>query len=201
MEGTIGEIRIFAGNFAPMNWAFCQGQTLSIASNNALFAIVGTVYGGDGTTTFGLPDLRSRIPIGAGQGPGLPNYVLGDQVGVETVTLTSNQMPAHSHTDTVQQASSPGSAKATLNGINNAGGQSAPGGNYLGQDNGAGATSYATAGTPVAMHAGSVVATINVPPPTVTLSQSGGSLPHENRQPILAANYIICLAGIFPSRN
>lgn len=201
MEGTIGEIRIFAGNFAPRSWAFCAGQTISIASNNALYAIVGTVYGGDGVTTFNLPDLRSRIPIGTGQGPGLPNYTLGNQVGQENVTLTVDQMPAHSHASTVQQASTPGSAKATLNGINNAGGQSKPGGNYLGQDNGAGATPYATAGTPVAMHAGSLTATINATPPTVTLSASGGNTPHENVQPVLAANYIICLEGIFPSRN
>ncbi len=201
MEGTIGEIRIFAGNFAPLSWAFCQGQTLSIASNNALYAIVGTIYGGDGVTTFKLPDLRSRIPIGTGQGPGLPDYALGNQVGQETVTLTVNQMPAHSHAATVQQASSPGSATATLNGINNAGGQSTPGGNYLGQDNGAGATSYATAGAPVAMHVGSVVANINVSPPAVMLSTNGGNMPHENIQPILAMNYIICLEGIFPSRN
>lgn len=201
MEGTIGEIRIFAGNFAPRSWAFCEGQTISIASNNALYAIVGTVYGGDGVTTFNLPDLRSRIPIGTGQGAGLPNYTLGSQVGDESVTLTSNQMPAHAHVATVQQASTPGSAKATLNGINNAGGQSAPGGNYLGQDNSAGATAYATTGTPVAMHAGSLEATINASPPTVTLSQNGGNTPHENVQPILAVNYIICLEGIFPSRN
>jgi Microcystin-dependent protein len=201
MEGTIGEIRMFAGNFAPRSWAFCQGQTISIAANNALFAIVGTIYGGDGVTTFKLPDLRGRIPIGNGQGPGLPNYTLGEQVGQENITLTVDQMPSHSHANTVQQASTPGSAKATLNGINNAGGQSAPGGNYLGQDNSAGATPYATAGTPVAMHAGALAATVNVSPPTVTLSLSGGNTPHENIQPVLATNYIICLEGIFPSRN
>jgi len=201
MEGTIGEIRIFAGNFVPRGWASCQGQPLSIASNDVLFAIIGTLYGGDGTTTFNLPDLRGRIPIGTGQGPGLPDYTLGSQVGEETVTLTSDQMPAHSHAATVQQASHPGSAKATLNGINNAGGQSTPGGNYLGQDDGAGAALYATAGTPVAMHAGSVAANLHVSPPTVTLSPSGGSMSHENVQPSLAVNYIICLEGIFPSRN
>lgn len=204
MEGTVGEIRIFAGNFAPRSWAFCQGQAISIASNNVLYAIVGNTYGGDGVNTFNLPDLRSRIPIGTGQGPGLPNYTLATPVGQETVTLTVDQMPAHSHVGTVQQASSPGSAKATLNGVNNAGGQSTPGGNYLGQDNGAGATSYASGGdsaVTVAMHAGSLVANINASPPTVTLSASGGSQPHENIQPILAVNYIICLEGIFPSRN
>ena len=100
MEGTIGEIRGFGGNFAPRAWAFCNGQLLSIAQNQALFSILGTTYGGDGRTTFGLPDLRGRMPIGAGTGPGLSTRKLGARSGTDTVTLTRNQIPSHTHTVT-----------------------------------------------------------------------------------------------------
>jgi microcystin-dependent protein len=98
----IGEIRMFGGNFAPRGWAFCNGQLLAIAQNDALFALIGTTYGGDGQTTFALPDLRGRIPVHAGQGPGLSSYQLGQQAGTETVTLTQQQMPAHTHTAQAQ---------------------------------------------------------------------------------------------------
>src|SRR3569833_1441849 len=101
MEGTIGEIRAFAGNFAPLNWQFCQGQTISIAQETALFAIIGTTYGGDGVSTFQLPNTQSRIVIGTGQGPGLPNYDLGEVLGEEGHSLQITEMPAHSHTATV----------------------------------------------------------------------------------------------------
>ena len=93
----IGEIRLFAGNFAPRSWMFCQGQLLSIAQNTALFSILGTTYGGNGQTTFALPDLRGRVPINPGQGPGLPPYTLGEQGGTPTHTLISPEMPAHAH--------------------------------------------------------------------------------------------------------
>lgn len=93
----IGEIRIFAGNFAPNGWAFCQGQLQAIAQNNALFALLGTIYGGDGQTTFALPDLRGRAAVHQGQGPGLSNYAIGQQYGTEQVTLLSAHMPAHTH--------------------------------------------------------------------------------------------------------
>ncbi|MEP7075406.1 MAG: tail fiber protein [Acidobacteriota bacterium] len=93
----IGEIRIFAGNFAPANWAFCDGSLQAISQNDTLFALIGTTYGGDGQETFALPDLRGRLPIHAGQGPGLSNYVLGQFAGNENVTLNSNQMPQHTH--------------------------------------------------------------------------------------------------------
>src|SRR3712207_1329671 len=94
----IAEIRMFAGNFAPRGWAFCQGQILSIAQNTALFSLLGTTYGGNGQTTFALPDLRGRVPMQPGQGPGLSSHNLGEQGGSETVTLISSQMPAHNHT-------------------------------------------------------------------------------------------------------
>ena len=96
-EPFIGELRLFPYNFAPRGWAFCNGQILSIAQNTALFSLLGTTYGGNGQTTFALPDLRGRVPISSGQGPGLANYVLGQQAGAETVTLTVNNMPSHNH--------------------------------------------------------------------------------------------------------
>jgi microcystin-dependent protein len=102
MDPFIGEVRLFGGNFAPVGWAFCHGQSLSIAEYDALFAIIGTTYGGDGQETFNLPDLRGRVPIGMGTGPGLSTRVIGETVGSETVTLTPNQLPLHSH---AQQAS------------------------------------------------------------------------------------------------
>lgn len=97
MEPMLGEIRMFAGNFAPRSWALCDGQLLPINQNQALFSILGTTYGGDGRTTFGLPDLRGRVPVHPGNGPGLSNYNLGQKAGVENVTLTSAQMPSHDH--------------------------------------------------------------------------------------------------------
>jgi microcystin-dependent protein len=100
----LGQIMMFGGNFAPQGFAFCNGQLMAIAQNDALFALIGTTYGGDGVTTFGLPDLRSRIPIHQGQGPGLGNYVLGEVLGTETVTLTTNQIPQHNHIVTATQA-------------------------------------------------------------------------------------------------
>lgn len=96
-EPFVGEIRIFAGNFAPRGWAFCDGQLLAVSQNDALFSLLGTIYGGDGRTTFGLPDLRGRIPIHAGSGPGLSPRRLGAKAGSENVTLTINQLPSHSH--------------------------------------------------------------------------------------------------------
>lgn len=97
-EPYVGEIRMFAGNFAPRGWAFCDGQLLAVSQNDALFSLLGTIYGGDGRTTFGLPDMRGRIPLHMGQGPGLSERRLGSKSGGETVTLTVNQMPSHGHT-------------------------------------------------------------------------------------------------------
>ena len=97
LDPFIGEVQMFAGNFAPRSWALCDGQLLAVADNDALFSLLGTRYGGDGRTSFGLPDLRSRIPIGAGQGPGLTNRALGARLGTESETLTPNEVPAHTH--------------------------------------------------------------------------------------------------------
>lgn len=202
MEGTIGEIRMFAGNFAPLGWMLCAGQSLSISTNDALFALIGTTYGGDGQVTFNLPNMQSRIAIGAGSAPGLSSYFLGETVGVEGVTLTTGQMPMHNHPVVVQPQTGTFSAEATLYGVNDNGDQSNPGGNYLGQDTGAGATNYAASGTPVAMNAGSVqINNLYAPLPNIALQPAGSSVPHNNIQPVLGVNFIICCEGIFPSRN
>jgi microcystin-dependent protein len=174
MEGYIAEIRMFAGNFAPRTWAFCAGQTISIASNTALFSLLGVTFGGNGTVTFGLPDLRGRVPVGAGQGPGLPNVVLGEVSGSPTQTLTTSQMPAHNHTVQLQGSS----AAATSN---------TPAGNYLAV---ADDETYDSVGPTVAMAANAI-----------TVGVAGGSQPFSIMQPYLGMNFIICQFGIFPSRN
>jgi len=179
MEGMIGEIRIFAGNFSPRSWAFCEGQLLPISSNSALFSILGTTYGGDGRTTLGLPDLRGRSPIGPGSGPGLATHRLGAKVGVEKVRLNEDEIPTHTHT-----------ATATVNADSNAGSSTSPDNtvwaNHTEDINSFGTTQNTTMAT------GAV---------TVTNAPAGGGQAHENRSPQLALNYIICLEGTYPSRS
>jgi microcystin-dependent protein len=202
MQGTIGEVRMFAANFAPMNWALCSGQLLPIAQNTALFSIIGTFYGGDGIRTFGLPDLRGRTTVGAGQGQGLSFYDVGEVTGTESVTILTGNLPAHNHIPTVVPGGA-GSGTLTLNGVNGTAGQLSPGGNLLGQDSAQTVSMYASSGTTSPINAASVTVT-NVSGPqlsTLTLAPTGGNLPHENRQPLLAVNYIICLSGTFPVRN
>jgi microcystin-dependent protein len=172
-ECMIGEVRMFAGNFAPRSWAFTNGQILSIASNTALFSILGTMYGGNGQTTFGLPDLRSRFPIGVGQGPGLSTRSEGEVGGEETVTLLEREMPAHTH---ALQASS---AAAT---------HIRPQARVLAKvDPPTGNNIYADAPNSA------------MAPESIGLA--GGSQPHDNMPPYLGINFIICLEGIYPSRN
>lgn len=203
MEGTMAEIRLFAADFAPKNWMFCNGSVLAISTNQALFALLGTTYGGNGIQTFALPDLRGRTVIGSGMGPGLSMHPQGQVLGTENVTLIQPQLPTHNHAAVVTAGTGQSGGSATLFGVNNAGGQSQPGGNYLGQDSGgSGATNYAASGTLAAMHSGSVVlSNVHVPPPMVTIGNSGNSQPHTNMMPSLVLNYVICLYGIFPSRN
>ena len=167
-EPFLAEIRMFAGNFAPRGWALCNGQILPISQNTALFALLGTTYGGNGQTTFALPDLRSRVPVHAGQGPGLSNVNLGEAAGTETVTLNQTQMPQHGH---------------AVNASNGGAAASRPADSFL-----AGGGAYAPASDGTVMNGGMVAVT-------------GGSGPHENRQPYLGVNFIIALEGIFPSRN
>ncbi len=166
----VGEIRMFAGNFAPAGWAFCQGQTLAISDNDVLFNLIGTTYGGDGQTTFNLPNLASRVPVHMGTGSG-QSYIIGQSAGVEQVTLTTTQIPAHSHPPLCNSG---------------AGGQAGPSGGVWAQL----ATNppYANVAPTLAMGANAIGST-------------GGSQPHDNMVPYLAINFIISLFGIFPSQT
>jgi microcystin-dependent protein len=172
-EPFIGEIRMFGGNFPPRGWQFCQGQLLSIAQNTALFSILGTTYGGNGQTTFALPDLRGRVPMQQGQGPGLSPRTLGEQGGSETVTLLSTQMPAHNHALICSNAQADAST---------------PEGNVLAADQGGATLNY-------------IATPLNATMNPATVGAAGGSQPHQNMAPFLAVNFIIALEGIFPSRN
>lgn len=174
----IGTVILFAGNFAPRGWAFCQGQLLSIAQNSALFSLLGTTYGGDGITNFALPDLRGRTPIGFGQGRGLTNRTQGEIAGEENVTLIATQMPAHTHAVACHSAS---------------GDQSVPNGHYP-----AAAAQNRESGVYVDSQ---YAATTDTTMAAATILPSGGSQPHDNMPPFLVLNYIIALEGIFPSRS
>jgi len=165
----IGEIRLFAGNFPPAGWAFCQGQLLPISENETLFQLIGTTYGGDGENTFALPDLRGRVPMHQGQGPGISSYyVLGETGGAETVTLTTQQIPQHQHA--LLASDGPGTSDR-------------PGGAVLATP--PSVRPYAVGTPDTALAAG--------------LGQAGGSQPHENMAPYLVINFYISLFGIFPT--
>lgn len=170
-EPFVGEIRMFAGNFAPRGWAFCEGQLLAISGNDALFSLLGTIYGGDGRTTFGLPDLRGRIPIHAGTGPGLSQRRLGERGGTENETLAVNELPSHTH---VQRASSDlagrGDPSAAL-----------------------------PARQTIPAYSGFESQIVSLAPDTI--GSAGGSQPHANLQPYLCVHFIIALVGIYPSRQ
>lgn len=203
MEGTMAEIRCFAADFAPRNWAFCNGQVLSINTNQALFALLGTTYGGNGIQTFGLPDLRGRIPVGWGQGVDADNYILGQTGGEEAHTLLTTEMPIHNHGVTITAGTGPATASATLYGTNVQGTLGSSASALFGGDDGNQTlTIYATGGS-IAPMANSAITLSNITTgsPTVSLNTNGGSQPHSNIQPVLGMNYIICLMGVFPSRN
>lgn len=170
-EPFCGEIQMFAGNFAPRGWAFCDGQLLSVNSNQALFSLLGTVYGGDGRTTFGLPDLRGRLPLHAGSGPGLTPRKLGAKAGIEKVTLTNDKLPSHTH---------------DYNGNTAAADVSAPAGKVV-------------ATTAVFRFYKPVDPTVNMAGSAI--GNTGGSGSHTNLMPALCINFIIALVGIYPSRN
>ena len=197
MEGTIGEIRMFAGTFAPRYWAYCDGRLISIATNTAFFSILGTTYGGNGSTTFAVPDLRGRVAVGTGAGPGLSNVQLGQMSGTETVTLNTTQIPAHTHSAT---AGTGGTGTATLNAVTANGNTQSPSGNYLAGSRTASVASYTASGTTAAMNAGSITLS-NITAGAPTIGITGGSQSHSNMQPYLGINYIICVQGIFPSRD
>ena len=175
----IGQITLFPYNFAPRGWAFCAGQVLPINQNTALFSLLGTTYGGNGTTTFQLPDLRGRAPIAQGQGPGLSNYSMGGVQGAETVTLTTATTPAHSHGFPAFAVA------ATTNAPNGA----LPAEGQSGGRGGGPVNTYTATGSTVSLAAGQVAAA------------TGGGAPHNNLQPYLTANWCIALQGVFPARN
>ena len=177
-EPFLGQISIFGFNFAPRGWAMCNGQILPIAQNTALFSLLGTTYGGNGQTTFALPNLQSRVPLHFGQGPGLSSYDLGQAAGTENNTLTVNQMPTHNHTFVPRQAAS---------------GNAADGANPDG-------AFPAKPGTDI--YTGSTDGTfMGAPTQIQNTGLTGGSQPFGILQPYLALNFCIALEGIFPSRN
>ncbi|MGJ8666660.1 MAG: phage tail protein [Patiriisocius sp.] len=168
----MGQIQAFGFNFAPRGWALCEGQLLSIAQYNALFSLLGTQYGGDGRTTFGLPDLRGRIPLNQGQGPGLTAMKIGQKGGDETISLQATNIPAHSHPVAIPVNTG-------------AGDEAAPGGQNLASHAGA----FSEGGT-----AGQTLAPFNS-------GNNAGGNPVQSRNPYLVINYCIALEGIYPSRN
>ncbi|MBC3788354.1 phage tail protein [Spirosoma utsteinense] len=172
MEPFIGQIIMFGGNFAIRGYAICSGQLMSIAQNTALFSILGTTYGGNGQTTFGLPDLRGRVPIGQGQGPGLPNFTLGQLAGTTSVTLNSSNMPIHNH---------------SLVAVTETGNVASPQNAFLAAT-GALDPEYRASGSNVAMAPQSI-------------GNAGSSQPFSIMPPYLTINYLIALEGIYPSRN
>jgi microcystin-dependent protein len=176
----LGQVKMVGFNFAPRGYYPCDGSLRSIANDSALFALLGTTYGGDGQTTFAMPDLRGRMPIHQGTGPGLSSYVMGQAAGTEAVTLLSTQLPAHTHALT-QSVSNPcqGGAGNTKN----------PTGNYHAADSGTEAFSTTQNATMSTISASS------------TVSPVGGNQPHQNMPPYLCVNFVIAAEGIFPTRN
>jgi microcystin-dependent protein len=192
MDQFLSTILIWPPNFAPSGWALCAGQVMSISQNTALFSLIGTMYGGDGVQTFQLPDLRSRVPLGAGQGTGLSPYNVGQSGGTENVTLTISALAAHTHTAT------PAGLSATVPAVTTGGTTNQP------TPSVALATPTDAARNPLNIYS-NATPTQNLAPGTVTgsipVGSAGGGQPHANIQPYLAVNYIIALQGIFPSRN
>ena len=177
----LGEVQIFAGNFAPRGWAFCDGQLLPIAQNTALFSLLGTTYGGDGRTTFALPDLRGRAVIGPGNGPGLTSRRLGQKLGSERETLSVAQMPSHNHLSTT--------ASSLVDLSNEVGASDNSDEQYISNHLG-GFNEDATSG-----------AKLEGVSSTTTINNTGGGQSHNNVQPSQTVNYIIALIGIYPSRS
>lgn len=184
----IGQISIFAGNFAPRGWALCDGQLLPISSFTALFSLLGTTYGGDGRTTFALPDLRGRVAVGDGSGPGLTPRRVGERSGSQTVTLTAAQLPSHNHGLTMA---------TTLPARSDNADQHSPSGGVLSiptvQGN-PGLSFYSAQAPDTSIDGAGVEGAL-------TLGNTGGGASHENMQPFLALYYIIALVGTFPSRS
>lgn len=180
-EPFLAQIIMFGGNFAPRGWALCDGQIVAINSNQALFSLLGTTYGGDGRTSFGLPRMRGRTVIGDGTGPGLTRRRLGEIGGVETNTLNTTNLAPHSH-----------NVQTAMRAVDDNGGTEEANGNTLANSAVATANLYSNATVDETMAAGAA---------TTTVGNSGNSTPVNNMMPYLAVNYIIALQGLFPSRN
>jgi microcystin-dependent protein len=205
----LGEIRMVGFNFAPVGWALCNGQLLPISQNNALFALLGTTYGGDGRVTFGLPDLQGRVPLHAGSGMGLPTYVLGEKAGAPSVTLNQQQMPQHTHVATFTPTGGGGtpSVNVSITGSSAAGTTSTPTGNYLaGSVNASGQHPLYIPGNSAPPGAGNIAGVtaslsgVSGGGGTVTNAVTGGNLPVSIEPPYLAVYFMIATQGIFPSR-
>ncbi len=173
-ETYVGEIRIFAGNFAPVNWAFCHGQLLSITKEKELFVLLRTKYGGDGFQTFALPDLRGRLPMHQGSGEGLTPRIIGEQVGEEEVVLATNNLPAHNHP--MLASLNPPATRS-------------PEGSVLSKKTGTDIYDSGTASKKIKLF------------PETAVGETGGNKPHDNMMPYLGLNFIIALKGVSPSRN
>ena len=171
----VGEIRMFGGTFAPQGWMFCEGQLLAIAEFETLFNLIGTTYGGDGQSTFALPDLRGRVPVHMGQGPGLSSYLLAQAAGVETVTLNANQIPPHTHGAVTLCHCGKGSSTA-------------PASHFSAKD---------TADPLYGQPDGSTTMAVGA----ATVAAAGGNQPHDNLQPFTCVSFIISMFGIFPSQT
>ncbi|MBL4605761.1 MAG: phage tail protein [Flavobacteriaceae bacterium] len=196
MDPMIAPIMVFAGNFAPRGWAYCDGQLLSISANTALFSLLGTIYGGDGRTTFALLDLRGRTPIGPRRGPGLSDYRLGERAGREVHTLTIPQMPTHNHTTTNTTSADQHVALSATSAVRNVpdAGDVPAAANYADglatkTVNNFGPATGLVNGQTLSGNAG------------LTVNDTGGGVAHNNIQPFLAINYIIAMTGLYPSRN
>lgn len=184
----IAQIILFAGNFAPRGWAYCEGQLIAIAQNNALFSLLGTTYGGDGRSTFALPDLRGRVPVQQGNGPGLHTWRLGQRGGKETTELTINELPSHNH------QAVPAPSVATMHGDGTGADENSPLDGVPGQA----ANNIYSSNAPGVTFSPD---TISVVPGKVDILNRGGSRPFSNIQPTLALNYIIAMTGTYPSRS
>ncbi|MFM2267435.1 MAG: hypothetical protein RL757_876 [Bacteroidota bacterium] len=184
MDPFIGQLMLFAGTFAPRGWAFCNGQLLSISQNTALFSLLGTTYGGDGQTTFALPDLRGRVPVGTGAGPGLSPVVQGHFWGTDNVTLNQMNLPAHTHTGTVNSLVLP------INDIPDDNDTIEPSRGVLANT---GANAYASSPSGTHSYTGNLG--------TIQIGVSGSNTPFNIHQPSLGMNYCIALQGIYPSRD
>ncbi len=189
MLGYIGEVRLIAADFAPQGWFLCHGQTLKITDYSNLFSLIGILYGGDGHSTFKLPDTQSRVVVGAGTTSGLSTYPLGDSGGTEQVSLTISEMPSHKHT-MVNNLSASLAPKV----LNDTGNSDNPEGNYLAQEDSGVLTYSAIANN----NMGSTIATYYA---NINVEDAGLGTPHNNIQPVTTLHYIICYEGIYPSRD